>query len=120
MHTLGMIGQILIGLFFVYMGLYNLKNRSHLIEKVKLQYPTIPEWALFVLVVLEIAAGVAIVFDFVTIIGAIYLIAFTILATLLLHPFWTATGRDMWKHLSIVVNNVAIIGGLLLIIAMMM
>ena len=116
MHTLGVIGQILIGFFFIFMGLYNVKNRNQLRESLKKFSFAVPEWALFGTVGLEILAGIMIAFHFFTWIAAVYLIIFTVVVSFLLHPFWAAQGGERWKHLLVMANNIAIIGGLFLVL----
>lgn len=117
MHNLAMIGEILIGLYFVFMGVYNLKNRTHLMESLKGHTFKIPDQLVMLLVILEIVAGAMLVIRFAPKIGAIYLIAFTAIVTVLLHPFWKEKGREMWRHLLVFTNYVAILGALFLILS---
>jgi uncharacterized membrane protein YphA (DoxX/SURF4 family) len=114
-----LIGQFLVGLFFVFMAIYNYMNRNHMMETVKASGIAVPSWALGVLVLLEGLGGLMVMFNFYRMVGAIYLIAFTVVVSYLLHPFWKHKGREMWKHLWVVMGNVGIIGGLLLAISAM-
>lgn len=43
--------------------------------------------------------------------GAGMLVAFTILATLLAHPFWTFEGPDRGRQMAVFFEHVAIVGG---------
>jgi uncharacterized membrane protein YphA (DoxX/SURF4 family) len=115
---LAMVGQILIGLFFAVMGGYNFKNRSHLLESLRGRNLRVPEWAVMAALALEVLGGAMVIFNYAAKLGAIYLIAFTVVASFLLHPFWTVKGKEMWKHLLIIASNAAIIGGLFLILGM--
>lgn len=117
MHTLVMLGNILLGAFFIFMGIYNLKMRGHLHEKLKERgFHSIPDWLVILVVALQVIGGAALIFHYAAQIATIYLIAFTIVVTGLFHPFWKK-GRDLWKDMIIVSYNVAIIGGLLLTLA---
>ena len=118
MHAIMLTGQFLIGLFFVFMAVYNFLNRTHMIENMKVRHIHIPVWALGLLVLLEGLGGLIVMFNYFQKVGAIYLILFTLVTSYVLHPFWTARGKDLWKHLWVVMGNLAVIGGLLLLLSM--
>ena len=120
MATFGMLGQFLIGLFFVFMAIYNYTNRHHFhkslqTKKIKVH---LPMWVLGIAVLLEFAGGLGIITTIFQKASAIYLILFTLAVTLWLHPFWMFKGRDFWKQMHICASNLAIVGGLLLILFM--
>jgi len=67
---------------------------------------------------MQAVGGVMVAADWHTDIGSVILIVFTVLASAIFHRFWTMDDplrRHM--HLSILFSNVAVIGGLLLLMA---
>lgn len=120
MEAFGMFGQLLIGLFFVFMAIYNFTNRNNFHKSLKTKHLKlyVPMWILGIAVLLEFLGGIGVAIGFFQKISAIYLICFTLVVSFWLHPFWTFKGRDFWKHLNICASNVAVIGGLLLILFM--
>ena len=120
MEAFGMFGQLLIGLFFVFMAYYNYTNRDHFQESLKTKHIKlrVPMWVLGVAILLELLGGIGLVFHLFQELSALYLILFTIVVSFWLHPFWRLKGREFWKHLHICASNLAIIGGLLLILFM--
>lgn len=65
-----------------------------------------------------LAGGTAVLVDYFTQIGASILIAFTILANFLYHDFWNKKGDGVEHNRAIYTfcNNIAVMGGLLMII----
>jgi uncharacterized membrane protein YphA (DoxX/SURF4 family) len=120
MEAFGMFGQLLIGLFFVFMAIYNFTNRNHFQKSLKTRNLKLhlPMWILGLAVLLELLGGVGVTFGFLQKLSAIYLICFTLVVSFWLHPFWQFKGHDFWKHLNICASNLAIIGGLLMILFM--
>ncbi|MFP6734066.1 MAG: hypothetical protein VB959_09515 [Rhodospirillales bacterium] len=63
--------------------------------------------------------GLSVLFDFYVWIGAGMLVVFTVLANVLYHDFWVMTEpRQKQTHLWIFCNNIAVTGGLLLVISL--
>jgi len=115
MYTMELIGQFLIGFCFAFMAIYNLKNKHHLESSLKAKKWNIPMWAIQVTTVLELIGGIFVILGFAIDLAVLYLIAFTVVVSFLLHPFWKFSGHDRWKHMAIVMQNLAVIGGLLLV-----
>ena len=68
-------------------------------------------------IVFEICGGLSILLGFKTKIGSVALIIFLIPATLVFHNFWALEGMDQQMQMIMFMKNLAILGGLLTIIA---
>jgi len=65
-----------------------------------------------------LAGGTMVALDYHAAIGAAGLVVFTVLANLLYHDFWAMEpGRMRDNHRNIFCNNIAVMGGLLLVVA---
>lgn len=69
-------------------------------------------------IVLELAGGLAVLLGFKARIGALLLIVFLIPATLIFHNFWTLTGMERQIQMIMFLKNLAIMGGLLLVVGL--
>jgi len=67
-------------------------------------------------IVLELGGGLAILSGYGARLGVVALIVFLIPATLIFHPFWQVTGVERIGQLTNFMKNVAIIGGLLIVV----
>ncbi|HEY4863420.1 MAG TPA: DoxX family protein [Xanthobacteraceae bacterium] len=68
--------------------------------------------------VVEIVAGLMIIFNFGTRLAALVLILFTIAATYYMHDFWHQTGPEQLDNMAHAVKNLSIVGGLLVLFAL--
>jgi len=73
--------------------------------------------ALAAAIVLELAGGLSVLLGFKARIGAAALIVFLVPATLIFHNFWAFEGAEQQAQMIHFMKNVAIMGGLLLVIA---
>jgi uncharacterized membrane protein YphA (DoxX/SURF4 family) len=112
-------GQLLLAFAFLGTGVRNAgwKFRQHLDRMVAYGVPQ----ARFVLVagfVLQFAGGLLLAFDVWRIAGAGLLIAFTVLASAIFHRWWLVPDPLLSHlHLSNLIVNCAVVGGLLLVAA---
>lgn len=74
----------------------------------------VPE-ILIIFTIVELVSSLLIFFGIKEKIGAFFLIIFFVPATILLHPFWFLTGSKRALQMVIFLKNLAIIGGLLLL-----
>jgi putative oxidoreductase len=72
---------------------------------------------LSVAVVLEIAGGVSVLVGLFARVGALFLLAFLIPVTLIMHNFWAFEGERWMGEMINFMKNVSITGGLLLVVA---
>ncbi len=114
-------GRLLIVGFFVVAGAMNL-TRARIADHIeratrfKTPYPTFVFWTG---IVLQFASCALVLADWHADLGVAGLIAFTVLATAIYHRFWQMDD-PMKRNFSrlAMLNNVAIVGGLLLLLAL--
>lgn len=118
--TLQIVGQVLIGSLFLAQGLGALSRarfKFHSGRLAERRIPT-PEFVLVCGLAMMLAGGIMVMLDIFSAVGALLLLIFSIVATVLFQNYWSikdpVTRRS--KRSSFF-NNLAIIGGLLLILA---
>jgi putative oxidoreductase len=117
--TLEVAGQLMIVTLFLGTLVINAttKVKQHADRMAAMGIP-MPYLALWIGFAMQAVGGVMVATDWHTDIGSVTLIVFTVLASAIFHRFWTMDDplrRHM--HLSILFSNVAVIGGLLLLMA---
>jgi transmembrane protein len=116
-HTLAhATGQIIIAIYFIWMGIKNIKLWDMNIHRIAVQsLPAIP--CLLFGFTIQFSGAFLVLSDWQTEIGAGLLILFTILSTGLHHRFWQmADPMVRTYHFLLLTNNLCITGGLLLLI----
>lgn len=112
-------GQVLLALAFLVTGALNstMKFRMHRDRMAAAGVPMATA-ALSLGFAMQFVGGFLLLIDWHTSWGAAILIAFTCLATAIFHRWWQVTNDPLRRHLhlSFVFNNIAVIGGLLLIL----
>ena len=118
-HTLMQIaGQIMIAVLFLGTALINstTKVKQHADRMAAMGVPA-PYITLWVGFAIQYVGGVLVLFDVRTEIGVYLLIFFTIAATAIFHRFWLIDDPlRRHLHLSFVFSNIAVVGGLLLLL----
>jgi putative oxidoreductase len=116
--TLILVGRFLIGLYFAQAAIRNfMKLQVHVDILTRKRLP-VPREGLIVALVVQLAGGVSVALGLFPALGAIGLIGFTVVANALYHDFWNHQGAERVPHINSVLTNLAIIGGLLLVIAL--
>jgi uncharacterized membrane protein YphA (DoxX/SURF4 family) len=115
--TLQIVAQVMIAFLFLYRGLDALPRfESH---AAKLRERSVP-FAGFVLacgLAILVVGGAMVMFDFYAGIAAILLVVFVVMANYCYHHFWAMEpGRNRDNHRNIFCNNIAVTGGLLLLV----
>ena len=117
-HTLPhMIGQIVIGVYFIWMGVKNVKLWDMNINRIKAQgLPAAP--CLLFGFAIQFTGAFLVLFDWHTSVGAGLLILFTVLASGLHHRFWQMEDPMIRTyHFLLITNNMCITAGLLLLVS---
>jgi putative oxidoreductase len=112
-------GQLLLAFAFLGTGVRNAgwKFRQHLDRMIAYRVPQ-PKLVLVAGFVLQFTGGLLLAFDLWRIAGAALLIAFTILASAIFHRWWLIADPLLSHlHLSNLIVNCGVIGGLLLVAA---
>ena len=112
-------GRLLIVAFFVIAGLCNLTRariKDHIDRMIAFGAPA-PTFLFWFGIVLQFASCALILADWHASLGVIGLIAFTVVATAIFHRFWQMQdpGKRNGMRLGLL-NNIAILGGLLLLL----
>lgn len=112
-------GQLLLALAFLASGIRNAfwKFGQHVERMAALGVP-LPRLVLIAGFVAQFAGAVLLAFDYHRAVGAVLLIAFTVLASAIFHRWWLI-GDPLLRHLHIgnLLVNVGVVGGLLLVAA---
>jgi uncharacterized membrane protein YphA (DoxX/SURF4 family) len=114
-------GRLLLGGFFLAAAVVNVVSpgsiRDH-VERMRAFGTPAPQSAFWCGIVLQLIGTTLVLSDIRADIGALCLIAFTLLATAIFHRFWQRTD-PMQERISrlFFMSNVAIVGGLLLLAA---
>jgi len=112
-------GQLLLAFAFLATGVRNAgwKFRQHLDRMVAYGVPQ-ARLALLAGFALQFAGGILLAFDLWRVVGAVLLIAFTTLASAIFHRWWLAPDPLLAHlHLSNLIVNGGVIGGLMLVAA---
>lgn len=110
-------GRLLIGGAFVFAGLRNIQNRALLTGLMTARGVPQAGTALWLGIVLQVAAGALMIAGVRTGYATLGLIAFLIVATPIFHNFWNYQGTERGAKINGVVGNIALLGGLLVLLA---
>jgi putative oxidoreductase len=108
------LGRVLIGAVYVNGGVHHFFALDPLTQTLKARGLPAPRLCLIVGSVFQTIAGALLIFGQSVRFAALGLIAFTIVATVLLVNFWSLTGEARAATRNAFLSNVAIIGGLLI------
>lgn len=113
-----LLGRILISSIFLMSGFGKIADWSGTAGYMASKgMPLVPMF-LIGAIVFELGGGLSVLLGFKAKIGAAALAAFLIPVTLIFHNFWTLEGMDQQIQMIMFMKNLAILGGLLLIIAL--
>jgi putative oxidoreductase len=107
-------GRVLLGFLFVAGGLRHVLLFSGIAADMKKMGFPLPRFLLAAGTAFQIIAGTLLALGLFVVPAALGLIAFTIVASVMMLPFWSMQGGDRtWAYLNWL-SNVGIVGGLLL------
>jgi len=115
--TLALVGQVLLGGFFIVAGVRNVMNWTNVSAFMATGPLPYPQAVGVIGIAMQFVGGLSVTFGVLPVIGSVILIAFLILASVLFHPFWQYAGEERAKHLYPCLANAAIAGGLLMVMA---
>lgn len=110
-------GRFLIGAYFVQAGARNFMKQPMHIGILTRKGVPMPRETLLGALALQVLCGLSVALGILPWLGAIGLIAFTVAANALYHNFTQFTGDERTSHLNSVLANAALVGGLLLVMA---
>jgi putative oxidoreductase len=118
LHYLPIIGQVLIGFYFTFFGVWNIYHWKPTIDVMLADKIPLPVFLMSIGVSCQIILGVMIMCNAQVKITALLLILFTLFSVFMFHPFWKYKGDKQKYHLSKFIDNLTVtLGGLLLLIS---
>jgi putative oxidoreductase len=115
--TTALIGRILIAAIFISSGIAKMTDPAGTIGYMKSAGIPSADVLVWVAAAAELLGGLAILFGFLTRVAAIGLLVFLAIATVTMHAFWNFTGAEHQMQLVNFMKNLAIGGGLVMLIA---
>ena len=110
------LARLCLAAVFLYSGVDKLVHwRGTLAEVESYRLPAVPACAALTIVV-QIAGGLMVAVGYYAGLGALLLAAFTVAATLAAHRFWEKSGDEFRHGLTVSLEHLAIVGGLLMIV----
>ena len=117
-HAVLLVGRILIALLFTYFGYLKLTNWGGSVGYfTKWGFSEMPVVAAALAVIFELGGGILLIIGWKTRWVAWALFVYVIVATLIVHKFWTYEPAQVFNQTSHFFKNVSIMGGLLLLAA---
>lgn len=113
-NLLMIVGRILLGGLFVYGGVIHFVNMPPVVEAVRARGVPFPRLVLIAGSIWEAVLGLLLMVGLFTTPAALGLVAFTLVATVMLLNFWDKTGPEREGLKAGALSNMAIVGGLLI------
>ncbi len=112
-----LVGRVALAAMFVWSGAGKLVDPAGITAMLSGRGLPVPVVLAYAAGLAELLAGLMVVVGFKTRLAALALIAFTIAATALGHPFWTMEGAARRANLIHAWKNLSVVGGLLMLMA---
>jgi putative oxidoreductase len=112
-----LVGRVALAAMFVWSGAGKLVDPAGITAMLSGRGLPVPVVLAYAAGLAELLAGLMVVVGFQTRLAALALIAFTVAATYLGHPFWTMEGGARRANLIHAWKNLSVIGGLLMLMA---
>lgn len=111
-----LIGRILLSLVFLITAISIMMNFHSIAEMMTQRGISAPRVILIITLLINLIGGLSVLLGWFTRVGAWILIIYTIIATLMIHHFWTMSGEEAMLNFNHFLKNWAIVGGLLLLV----
>lgn len=115
-ETLNLLGRILLASYFIKAGINNSLHPMPIIRMLKSKNLPLPYVVYAMVLIIQVLGGLSVIFRFFPAIGALSLIGFTILSNILFLNYWTMEEKQARNISFLFYANIAVIGGLLLLI----
>jgi putative oxidoreductase len=116
-NTLSLVGRILLALLFIPAGLGKIAGFEGTVGYIASKGLPLPTLGAVIAIVVELALGLALLAGYKTRIAALILAAFTLVATVVFHNFWAVPAEAVMVQQLMFFKNIAVIGGLLTVVA---
>lgn len=109
-------GQVLVGFYFVFFGLWNCYHWRPILKRLMERKIASPLFLISLAITWQTVAGGMILFNLFPYLGAILLLPYVLIQNFLFHPFWHFSGETKKLQLSIFITHLSLsIGALLLL-----
>jgi putative oxidoreductase len=118
LHSLALlVGRILLAMIFFLSGVMKIPNWDATLQSMEFKGLPAAPVLLGLAILIEIGAGLAVLFGCQTRWAALLLAAFLIPVTITFHNFWALEGQEMQNQMQHFMKNLTILGGLLTLAA---
>ena len=115
-HNLLILGHLLIGLYFAFLGCWNIYHWVPILKVLAERGTPHPYFVLPVGIAIQIITGVMIMFGILIPIAALVLIPSTIVIICIFHPFWHFKGESRMLNFTIFISNLTVTLGALILL----
>lgn len=118
MEIIFIIGRILLGGFFLYKGIDHFRNVDSLTGYAASKNVPAPKWAVIFTGALLTLGGLGVLLGVFPELAILLLILFLLPTTLMMHDFWNADGEAKQREKTSFLQNMAMIGALLMLLTL--
>ena len=112
-----LVGRVLLAFMFVYSGFGKIGGFERTAANIASKGLPLPEIGAAIAIAVELGGGLMLALGWKTRCAALAIAVFTLAAAVLFHNFWTMTDQAMRTNQVMFMKNIAIIGGMLMVVA---
>ena len=116
-NPLSLVGRLLMALLFLPAGISKIAGFAGTVGYIASKGVPLAEVAAIIAIIVEVAGGIALILGFKTRWAALALAAFTLVATVMFHNYWTLPAAQQMMQQLMFMKNIAVVGGLLTLAA---
>ena len=116
-NPLSLVGRLLMSVLFLPAGISKIAGFAGTVGYIASKGAPVPEIAAIIAIIVEVGGGLALILGFKARWAALALAAFTLVATVMFHNYWTFPAEQQMMQQLMFMKNVAVIGGLLTLAA---
>ena len=116
-NPLSLVGRLLMAVLFLPTGINKIAGFASTVGYIASKGAPVPEVAAIIAIIVEVGGGLALILGFKARWAALALAAFTLVATVMFHNYWTFPAEQQMMQQLMFMKNVAVIGGLLTLAA---
>ena len=116
-NPLSLVGRLLMAALFLPAGFSKVAGFAGTVGYIASKGAPVPEVAAIIAIIVEVGGGLALILGFKARWAALALAAFTLVATVMFHNYWTFPAEQQMMQQLMFMKNVAVIGGLLTLAA---
>ena len=116
-NPLSLVGRLLMAVLFLPAGISKIAGFAGTVGYIASKGVPLPDVAAIIAIIIEVVGGIALILGFKTRWAALALAAFTLVATVMFHNYWTLPAEQQMMQQLMFMKNIAVIGGLLTLAA---